>query len=107
MNDWSSLNFVHRRINYSYATVYCRSFLITFHLQNLPPGAEMKVAMFPLSGSSASSMVPPEFLELAEKALGADLGITNDNDGASEQKMEKGNFHYFFLLNLCCRRCDL
>mmetsp|Transcript_44052 Transcript_44052/g.76789 ORF Transcript_44052/g.76789 Transcript_44052/m.76789 type:complete len:959 (-) Transcript_44052:35-2911(-) len=65
---------------------------------NLPPGAEMKVAMFPLNGPSAASMVPPEFLELAEKAFGGEVSNTNNdgggdsNSGAREQKMEKGPF---------------
>lgn len=55
----------------------------------------MKVAMFPLNGPPAASMVPPEFLELAEKAFGADINNVNndggDSSGASEQKMEKGD----------------
>ena len=55
----------------------------------------MKVAMFPLNGPSAASMVPPEFLELAEKAFGADVRNTNNDGGgdssAGEQKMQKGD----------------
>ena len=72
----------------------------------------MKVAMFPLNGPSAASMVPPEFLELAEKAFGADdSSINNDggggdsNSGVSEQKMQKGDLmclllHYYCLHKL-------
>ena len=64
----------------------------------------MKVAMFPLNGPSAASMVPPEFLELAEKAFGGEVSDVNNNDGgdsngAGEQKMQKGEFVSFHCVN--------
>lgn len=56
----------------------------------------MKVAMFPLNGPSAGSMVPPEFLDLAEKAFGADISNVNIGD---EPKMEKEKGGYFWYSN--------
>ncbi len=64
----------------------------------------MKVAMFPLSGPSASvagpsvagagpgpSAVPPEFLEMAESIFGDKNDMVGSSDGSGgEQKMEKG-----------------